>query len=181
MYAIIEPNKLRISIAEFYNASWYNKDWPRSGKEKLEFEYGHLEIDIHKNGKKYLTGFVIDPRKFIVDYLQTRYKKSFPLPKRIISVSLDSSEYVELFEVEFIKARSFVINGMEKDLIFPQFTRRRGQLTIQGFEVLSIFSMLKYLVKRFKFKGTTRTRRGDKVYDLKTNRRWSLEKKRKGR
>ena len=179
MYAIIESNKLRISIAEFYNAAWYGKNRLISGKEKFEFEYGNLEIDIHKNGKKYLTGFAIDPRKFIVDYLQTRYKKSFPVPKRIVSVSLDASEHVELFEVEFIKTRSVVINGMEKDLIFPQFTRRRGQLTIQGFEVLSVFSMLKYLVKRFKFKGTTRIRHGNRVYDLKTDRRWSLEKKKR--
>jgi len=117
MYAIVEPNRLRISIAEFYNAAWYNKDWPRSEKEKFEFEYGNLEIDVHKNGRKYLTGFVIDPRKFIVDYIKTRYKKNFPVPKRMVSVSIDSSEHVELFCVDFIKTRSFVIDTMEKDLI----------------------------------------------------------------
>ena len=48
------------------------KNWPLSGKEKFEFEHGNLEIDIHKDGKRYLTGFVIDPRKFIVDYIKTR-------------------------------------------------------------------------------------------------------------
>lgn len=51
---------------------WYGKDRPLSDKEKFEFDYGYLEIDIHKNGKKYLTGFVIDPRKFIIDYLKTK-------------------------------------------------------------------------------------------------------------
>ncbi len=179
MYANIEPNKLRISIAGFYNAAWYKKGWPRSSKEKFEFAYGSLEIDVHKSGKKYLTGFVIDPREFIVDYIKTRYKKNFPAPKRIVSVSVDASEQFELFEVEFMKARSFVINGMEKDLIFPQFTRKRGQLVIQGFEVLSVFSMLKYLVKRFKYNGTTRIRSGDLVYDFKADRRWKIERKRR--
>jgi hypothetical protein len=177
MYAIIEPNKLRISIAGFYNAAWYDKKWSLSGKEKFEFEYGSLEFDIHKGGKKYLTGLVIDPKKFIVDYLKTRYKKDFPAPKKIVSVSIESSAHVELFEVEFMKARSFVINGMERDLIFPQFTRKRGKLVIQGFEVLSVFSLLKYLVKRFKYKGTARIRSGDVVYDFKTGRRWKLERK----
>ena len=72
MYAVIERSRLLISVAEFYNASWYGKNWPLSGKEKFEFEHGNLEIDIHKDGKRYLTGFVIDPRKFIVDYIKTR-------------------------------------------------------------------------------------------------------------
>ena len=51
MYAVIKKNKLHISVAEFYDASWYDKNWSLSGKEKFEFEYGELEIDVHKNGK----------------------------------------------------------------------------------------------------------------------------------
>jgi hypothetical protein len=178
MYAVIEKNQIRISVAEFYSSSWYDKKWPLSGKEKFDFDYGNLEIDVHKGGKGYLTGFVIDPRKFIVDYLKTRYKKDFPTPKQIVSVSIEDDENVELFCVDFIKARSFVVEGMEKDLIFPQFTRQRGKLIIQGFEVLDVFSMLNYLVKRFKYKGTTRIRKGNTVYDLKTGRRWKVERKR---
>ncbi len=171
MYAIIERNRLLVSVAEFYIASWYEKDWPVSGKEKFKFEYGNLEVDVHKNGKKYLTGFVIDPRKFIVDYLKTRYKKNFPAPKRIASIRIDSSEDHNLITVDFFKARSFVVDGMEKDLIFPQFARRRGEIAIQGFEVLSVRSVLRYLVKRFKYNGTTRIRKGTMVYDFKTDRR----------
>ena len=176
MYAVIEKNKLKISIAEFYNASWYDKKWPLSGKEKFEFKYGNLEIDIHKGGKKYLTGFAIDPRKFIVDYLKTRYKKELPQPKQIASVSIDSSPHTDLFTVDFFKARSFVVDGMEKDLIFPQFIRQRGKIKIQGFEVLSVFSMLRYIVKRFRYKGTTRIRHGEVVYDFKTGRRWKIRR-----
>jgi hypothetical protein len=179
MYAIIEQNKLHISIAEFYNAAWYDKKHSLTRREKFDIDYGNLEIDVHKNGKKYLTGFVIDPRAFIVDYLKTRYKKNFPMPKSVASVSVESDEHIELFCVDFIKARSFVITGMEKDLIFPQFTRKRGRPVIQGFEVLSVFSMLRYLVKRFKFKGTARIRQGERVYDMKSERRWKLERKRK--
>jgi len=67
---------------------------------------------------------------------------------------------------------------MEKDSIFPQFTRQRRQLRIQGFEVLDIFSRLKYFVARLKYKVTTRIRKGDTVYDLKTGRRWKIERKR---
>ena len=178
MYAIIEKNKLKISIAEFYMSSWYDKKWPLSGRGKFEFEYGNLEIDVHKGGKKYLTGFVIDPRKFIVDYLKTRYKKELPQPKQMASVSIDSSPHTDLFTVDFFKARSFVVHGMEKDLIFPQFVRRRGKIKIQGFEVLSVYSMLRYFVKRFKYRGTTRIRKGDDVYDFKTGRRWKIERKR---
>lgn len=167
---------LFISIADFYVASWYEKDWPHSGKEKFEIEYGNLEIDVHKNGKKYLTGFVIDPRKFIVDYIKTRYKKNSPPPKRFASISIDSGADHNLITVDFFKARSFVLDGMEKDLIFPQFVRRRREIMIQGSEVLSVRSVLRYLVKRFKYKGTTRIRTGEMVYDLKTDRRWNLER-----
>lgn len=180
MYAVIERNNLLVSVAGFYNSSWYGKNWPLSGKEKFEFEYGNLEIDIHKNGKKYLTGFVIDPRKFIVDYIKIRYKKSFIIPKRISSVSIDSNEHVDLICVDFFKAHSFVIDTMERDLIFPQFARKRGKIAIQGFEVLNVHSMLRYLVKRFKYKGTTRIRNGDMVFDLETGRRWKLERKKRG-
>ena len=177
MYAVIEKNKLRISVAEFYDASWYDKNWSLSGKEKFEFEYGNLEIDIHKNGRRYLTGFIIDPRKFIVDYLKTRYKKNLTLPKKIESVSIDTSKHVELFCVDFLNAHSYVVDGMEKDLIFPQFCRQNGQTKIQGFEVLEVFSLMKYLVKRFKYKRITWVRKGETVYDLKAGRRWKIQRK----
>lgn len=121
MYAVIEKNRLEISVAEFYNMAWYDKDGFLSKTEEYNIEYGNLEIDVHKNGRKYLTGFVIDPRKFIVDYIQTRYQKSFTLPKAIQSVSVDTGKHTRLFCVDFLKGRSFVIDGMEKDLIFPQF------------------------------------------------------------
>src|SRR3990172_3427490 len=179
MYAVIERNRLLISVAGFYIASWYEKDWPHSGKEKFRFEYGNLEIDIHKNGKKYLTGFVIDPRRFIVDYLKTSYKKNLAVPKQISSVSIDSSESLDLVSVDFFRAHSFVIDGMERDLIFPQFVRKQGEIAIQGFEVLSVRSVLRYLVKRFKYKGTTRIRRGDMIYNLETGRRWKIERKKR--
>jgi hypothetical protein len=51
-----------------------------------------------RNGKKYLTGFVIDPRKFIVDYLWTRYKKRLPAPKRIQAVLVRQGEEVYDFK-----------------------------------------------------------------------------------
>ena len=174
MYAVIEKNRLKISVAEFYNMAWYEKDQFLSKEEEYEIEYGNLEIDVHKNGRKYLTGFVIDPRKFIVDYIRTRYKKNFSPPKRILSVSIDTGQRSELFSVDFLKARPFVIDGMEKDLIFPQFCRQRGEIKIQGFEVLSVFSSLKYLVGRFKYKETTFIRQGDMACDLKSNRRWKI-------
>ena len=60
---------------------------------------------------------------------------------------------------------------MEKDLIFPQFCRRRGQNVIQGFEVLFLFSVFRYLVHRFKFNEIALIRKGDEVYDLEGNRR----------
>ena len=176
MYAVIKKNKLHISVAEFYDASWYDKNWSLSGKEKFEFEYGNLEIDIHKNGRRYLTGFIIDPRKFIVDYLKTRYKKILTLPKKIESVSIDTSKHVELFCVDFLNAHSYVVDGMEKDLIFPQFCRQNERTMIQGFEVLDVFSLIKYLVKRLKYRGTTRIRKGEMTYDLKTGRRWRIER-----
>jgi hypothetical protein len=177
MYAVIEKNKLHISIAKFYSMDWYGKDWLDSGKEKFNFDYGYLEIDVHKNGKKYLTGFVIDPRVFIIDYLKTRYKKTLNLPKRIESVSIDSCERTELFSVDFLKTTGFVIDGMEKDLIFPMFVKQKGQIKVQGFEVLYPISVIKFLVKRFKYKGTTFVREGEDVYDLKTRRKWKILKR----
>ena len=174
MYAVIEKNRLKISVAEFYNMAWYEKDQFLSKEEEYEIDYGNLEIDVHRNGRKYLTGFVIDPRKFIVDYIRTRYKKNFVAPKQVLSVSIDSSKNSKLFSVDFLRARSFVIDGMEKDLIFPQFCRQRGEIKIQGFEVLSVFSSLKYLVGRFKYKETTFIRQGDMACDLKSNRRWKI-------
>ncbi len=179
MYAVIEKNRLHISVAKFYSMEWYSKEWPISGKEKFNFAYGYLEIDVHKNGKKYLTGFVIDPRKFIIDYLKTRYKKRLDLPKRIESVSIDSGEHTELFSIDFFKAHGFVVDGMEKDLIFPMFVKQKGQIKVQGFEVLYPISVIKYLVKRFKYKGTTLVREGEEVYDLKTRRRWKIINKQK--
>lgn len=71
MYAVAEKNKIKVSVAEWYNAAWYEKGRFGDHSEMHDFEYGHLEIDLHKNGQRYLKGFVIDPRKFIVDYLKT--------------------------------------------------------------------------------------------------------------
>jgi hypothetical protein len=171
MYAVVERNKLEISVAEWYNAAWYEKGHFGANSEKYDFEYGHLEIDVHKNGRGYLTGFVIDPRKFIVDYLQTRYRKRFKAPKEVFSISIDASKHARLFSVDFFKGRSFVIDGMEEDLIFPQFCRRKGGLVIQGFEVLAVSSIIKYLANRFGYTGTTMIREGERVFDLKTGRR----------
>ncbi len=177
MYAVIGKNMLHISVAKFYIMDWYAKNWPISDKEKFEFDYGYLEIDVHKNRKKYLTGFVIDPRKFIIDYLKNRYKKILTLPKRIVSVSIDAGEHTELFSVDFLKAHCFVVDGMEKDLIFPMFVKQKGQIKVQGFEVLYPISVIKYLVKRFKYKGTRVVREGEYGYDLKTRRKWKITKK----
>jgi hypothetical protein len=174
MYVIVEKNKLTISVAEFYNMEWYDREQFLDKKEEYPIDYGNLEVDVHKNGKKYLTGFVIDPRQFIVDYLRTRYKKRLSVPKRIQSVSVDTGNHHEILSVDFLKARSFVVDGMEKDLIFPQFCRRKGNITIQGFEVLSIFSMIRYLARRFKYRGTGMVRQGDTAYDLRTNRHWKI-------
>ena len=170
MYATIEKNILKISVAEFYNMAWYDSDQFLSRSEEYGIEYGHLEIDIHRNGRKYLTGFVIDPRKFIIDYLRTRYDKNFAPPKRVQSVSVETYEHVQLFCVDFLKARSFIINGTDKDLIFPHFCRRKGALKIQGFEVLDVFSLIKYLIERFGYKETKFIRQGNRAYDLKGNR-----------
>ena len=177
MYAVIEKNMLHISVAKFYRMDWYGKDWLDSEEEKFSFDYGYLEIDVHKNKKKYLTGFVIDPRAFIVDYLKTLYKKKLNLPRSIESVSIDSCEQTELFSVDFLKTEGFVVDGMEKDLIFPMFIKQKGRIKVQGFEVLYPISVIKYLVKRFKYKGTTLVREGEDVYDLKTKRRWKINRK----
>lgn len=178
MYAVIEKNMLHISLARFYRMDWYGKDW-LSKRETFDFEYGSLEMDTHKNGKKYLTGFTIDPRAFIVDYLRTRYKKELRPSRRIESVSVDTSVHSNMFSVDFLKSHGFVVDGMEKDLIFPKFVRQGGRTKIQGFDVLSPISVINYLSKRFKFNETSLVRMGAEVCDLKTNRRWSLEKKKK--
>jgi hypothetical protein len=170
MYAVIEKDYIKISVAEFYSMGWYERDQFLSMRDAHEFDYGHLEIDIHRNGKKYLTGFAFDPRAFIVDYLKTRYKKDFETPKRIQCVRLDTGKHTEMFSVDFLKTRSFVIEEMEKDLIFPQFCKSKGDLTIQGFEVLDVFFMIRYLARRFKYKGTSYIRQGDRFYDMKTKR-----------
>lgn len=99
------------------------------------------------------------------------------LPKRIESISIDSCERTELFSVDFLKTSGFVIDGMEKDLIFPMFVKQKGQIKVQGFEVLYPISVIDYLVKRFKYKGTTFVREGEDVYDLKTRRRWKIIKR----
>lgn len=182
MYAVIEKNRLEISVTEFYNMAWYDKDQFPSRSEKYEFEYGNLEVDVHKNGRKYLTGFVIDPRKFIVDYIRVRYQKSFTIPKSVRSVSIDTGTHTQLFCVDFLRGRSFVIDGMEKDLIFPQFCRRKGEINIQGLEVLDVLSLIKYLVDRFNYRETTFVRQGDTAYDFQRKRRWKIRlgEKRKG-
>jgi hypothetical protein len=179
MYAVIEKNRIKISVAEFYNMAWYDKNHFLEEKEKYVIDYGSLEIDVHRNGQKYLTGFDMDPREFIVDYLWNRYKKRLPAPRRIHSVSIDSGSKMEILSVDFLKARSFVLDGMEKDLIFPQFCRKSRKYVIQGFEVLSLFSIFRYLVRRFKFKGTTLIRKGDEVYDFKGNRQSQIRLGRK--
>lgn len=174
MYATVEANKIHISVAEYYSAQWYDRHCPLSRHDQFEFEYGSLEIDVHRDGRKFLTGFVVDPRKFIVDWLKMRLRKNFAAPKRVVSVSMESDEHVELFVVKFLKARGFVIGGMEKDSILPEFTRHRGKLAVQGFEALDAFSVIRYLVKRFGYKDTSRIRSGDRVYDLKSGRRWKI-------
>ncbi len=175
MYAVLEKNRITISVAEFYAMDWYDKNHFLEEKEKYLIDYGSLEVDVHRNGKKYLTGFVIDPSEFIVDYLWNRYRKRLPIPRRIHCVSIDTGPKVEILSVDFLTARSFVFDGMEKDLIFPQFCRRRKEYVIQGFEVLSLFSMFRYLVRRFKYKGTNLIRYGEVVYDLDGNRRSQIK------
>ena len=83
MYVVLAKNRLTVSVAEFYNMAWYDREQFLNKKEEHPIDYGNLEIDVHKNGRKYLTGFMIDPREFIVDYLRTRYKKRLSVPKRI--------------------------------------------------------------------------------------------------
>jgi len=180
MYAVIEKNKLSISVAEFYAMGWYAQDHFPSHQEIYPFNYGQLEIDIHKNGHKYLTGFALDPRLFIVDYLKTLYAKDFKPPKKVQSVSIDTGRH-QMFCVDFLKVRSFVIDGMEKDLIFPQFCRRKRELIIQGFDVLDVFAVIRYLTRRFDYKETRLIRQGDRAYNMKTK-RWRkirLEQKKK--
>jgi len=169
MYAVIEKNKLTISVAEFYAMDWYERDHFPSHEETYPFDYGRLEIDIHKNGRKYLTGFTLDPRLFVVDYLKTRYAKDFKPPRKVQLISIDTGRH-QMFCVDFLKVRSFVIDGMEKDLIFPQFCRRKGEFVIQGFEVLDVFAVIQYLARRFDYKETTLIRQGDRAYNLKTKR-----------
>jgi len=106
MYAVVEKNRLEISVAGWYNLAWYEKSRFGDHSERHDFEYGHLEIDVHKNGRRYLTGFVIDPRQFIVDYLHTRYGKRFKAPREVCLVSIDASEHAQLFSVDFFKGRS---------------------------------------------------------------------------
>ena len=171
MYATISKNRIEISVAGFYTTDWYAKDRFLEFEEHFEIAYGSLEIDVHRNGKKYLTGFIIDPRDFIVDYLWNRYRKRFPVPGRIEAVSVDTNDRGEILCVDFLKARSFVVDEMEKDLIFPQFCRRRGAYVIQGFDALSLFPIFRYLTRRFKYKETTLIRQGETVYDLEGRRR----------
>jgi hypothetical protein len=174
MYVVLEKNKLKVSVAGFYNLAWYGEDQFLDKTEEYEIEYGSLEIDIHRNGRKYLTGFVIDPREFIVDYLWTRYKRRPSVPRRVQSVSVDTGVEQEILSVDFLKAHSFVVDGMEKDLIFPQFCQRSGRITIQGFEVLSVSSMIQYLVRRFKYRGTAIIRQGEIAYDFAKKRHWRI-------
>jgi hypothetical protein len=171
MYATISKNRIETSVAGFYTNDWYNRDRFLESEEHFEIAYGSLEIDVHRNGKKYLTGFIIDPRDFIVDYLWNRYRKRLPVPRGIEAVSVDTNDRGEILCVDFLKARSFGVDEMEKDLIFPQFCRRRGAYVIQGFEALSLFPVFRYLVRRFKYKETTLVRQGETVYDLDGRRR----------
>jgi hypothetical protein len=171
MYAVVEKNRIEISVAGFYDLEWYAKNSLPDVEEHFEIEYGSLEVEVHRNGKKYLTGFFVDPREFIVDYLWNQYKKRFPTPRRIKAVSIGTETNGEILSVDFLKARSFGVDEMEKDLIFPQFCRRRGAYVIQGFEALSLFPIFRYLTRRFKYKENTLIRQGDTVYDLEGHRR----------
>lgn len=178
MYAVIEKNKLHISLAEFYSMDWYGKDW-LSKRDTFDFKYGCLEIDVHKNGKKYLTGFVIDPKLFIVDYIKMQYNKILTPPKNVISISVDTSESLKMFSVNFMKAPGVSVDGMDKGLIFPMFVRQKDQIRIQGFKVLDVISVIKYLAIRFNYSETKLIRMGNEVYDYKLKRTWSLEKRSK--
>jgi len=68
-----------------------------------------------------------------------------------------------------------VVDEMGKDLIFPMLVKQKGKIKIQGFEIIHPIFVIKYLVKRFKYKGTTLIREGEKVYDLKTKKKWKIE------
>ena len=97
-------------------------------------------------------------------------------------MSVDTEERFELFCVDFLKVRSFVVDKMKKNLIFPRFCRRKAELIIQGFDVLNVFSLIRYLTGRFGYKETSFIRQGEKFFDMKT-RRWEKirlgEKKKK--
>jgi hypothetical protein len=116
MYAVIEKNRIDVSVAGLYDMAWYDKEQFLGRKEDYKIGYARLEIGVHNNERKYLTGFAIDPREFIVDYLWTRYTKRLPTPKKVESVSVDTRERFELFCVDLLKVRPFVVDGMEKDL-----------------------------------------------------------------
>ena len=105
-----------------------------------------------------------------MDYLGNRYKKRFPTPRKIEAVSIDTGTSVEILSVDFLNALSFVVDGMEEDLIFPQFCRRGGKSVIQGFEVLSLFSVFRYLARRFNYKETILIRQGTDLVEGKN--RW---------
>lgn len=49
MYAVLGKNRIEISVAEFYDMNWYDKNRFPEGEEKFEIDYGSLEIDVHRN------------------------------------------------------------------------------------------------------------------------------------
>lgn len=172
MYAVIENNRLSICVAGYYAMHWYDvDDFCILGHEEAHpCDYGSLEIDVHKNGKKYLTGFTIDPRRFIVDYVKTHFGRDYPVPKRVLSVSVDTGKSAEMLTVDFFKARSFTIEGMENRVVFPLFSRRKGQLVIQSFDCLNVLEIIAYLAERFDCQTTTLIRVEDRAYNMKTKR-----------
>ena len=101
-----------------------------SHEEKYSFDYGRLEIDIHRNGRKYLTGFTLDPRLFIIDYLKTRYGKDFKAPRKVQSVSIDTGRH-QIFCVDFLKVRSIersseTLNAFLKTSCFRLLVKRQS-------------------------------------------------------
>ena len=60
MYVVLEKNRLRYPLR--LSTTWHGTTGSSSSRRKRTYpiDYGHLEIDVHKNGNKYLTGFLID-------------------------------------------------------------------------------------------------------------------------
>ena len=97
----------------------------------------------------------------------------------LIHKAMQVNTLVLLDQVQYPRRFSWInrnrLKGIRgKDLIFPQFCQRKGELKIQGFEVLDVFAVIKYLADRFDYKETSFIREGDTAYDLKSKRRWKI-------